>query len=152
MFARSGSAMAASAAAAVVVHDLQRRRVDALEAADVHGRRLDALRVGAEAERRAAARRAELMRDAAGVEAVRREVGLRGGEAEPVAGHEPEEIAAAAADGEVALHDLRDVAVGLEPNPPAVAAALVRHGHRRPRIARYGNGVNPFCISMLRMT
>jgi hypothetical protein len=54
--------------------------------------------VGPDAERRAPAVGAEVMLDPAGIEGVSCEVGLRGGEAQLLARHEPEKVTALATD------------------------------------------------------
>src|SRR5207247_633177 len=106
------------------------RQVDALQAAHVDGGPGHSLPVGSDAERSAPTAGAEVMPDPARLEGVGGEIGLRGGELQPLARHEPEQVAALAADRAVALDDLLDVAFDLEGDPPAVASALV--GHQRP--------------------
>src|SRR5215470_1094746 len=116
-----------SAAAAVEGRDLQRGRLDALEAADVHRGHGLAVRAGAEAEGRAAAGRAEMVLDDVLVEHVGGERALRRSQPQLLARHEPQQIALAAAVRAVALHDLADLALDLERNAAAMAAAFVDH-------------------------
>src|SRR5207244_10886519 len=84
--------------------------------------------VGTSTELGGPARRVERMLNATGVEGVLREVGLRRGEAQLLLRHEPEEVAALAADRAAALDDLLDVPLHLEPDPSAMTSALIGHG------------------------
>src|SRR6185312_619666 len=118
-----------SAAAAVEGHDLEGRGLDAFEAADIDGGHGLARRVRAEAERRAAAGRTEVMFDDMLVEQVGGERAFRRREPQALARHEPQEIALAAAMGAVALHDLREIALDLERDAAAMAAAFVGHSN-----------------------
>src|SRR5262249_80534 len=88
--ARTADATAtASEAPAVERHHLEGRRLDAVEAAHVHHRGGRTRLVAADGERRAAARRAEVMPDLVALEAIGGEIGLRGGEAQLVARPHP---------------------------------------------------------------
>src|SRR6185295_11371033 len=86
-----------------------------------------AARVGAFAERRAAAGRTEAVLNDVPIEGVCRHVGRRGRQPQLLARHEPQQVAALAADRAVALDHLLNLALDLEPNPPTMTAALVRH-------------------------
>jgi hypothetical protein len=70
---------------------------------------------------------AEIVFDAMGVERVVRQVGQVRLEPELALGHEPQEIAAAAADGAVALHRLLRLPIHLVDHLPTVTTALVSH-------------------------
>src|SRR5882724_11047470 len=119
---------ARSAAAAVEGHDLEGRGRDAFEAADIDGGHGLARRVSAESEGRAAAGRAEMMLDDVLVEQVGGERAFRHGEPQALARDEPQQVALAAAMGAVALDDLGEIALHLERDAAAMAAAFVGHG------------------------
>src|SRR6516162_11169859 len=118
-----------SEASPVEGHHLEGCELDAVEAAHVDHRPGGARLVAAERERRAAAGRTEVMPDPAAPEGVGRQLGLGRGQAQLVARPHPEKVAALRADRAVALHDLVELAVDLERDPPAVTSALVGHGH-----------------------
>src|SRR5690606_4973530 len=111
---------------------LERAEVDVLETAYVDGRLRRSGRMLAEAERRDAADRTEVVLDPMRVERIRRELRLARLEPQVLARHEPQQVTLAAAMRAVAVHHLRELAFDLVRDLPAVAASRVHHSSRSP--------------------
>src|SRR5690606_6300529 len=117
---------------AVEMRDRYRVEVDVLEAADVDRRRALALRIRAFGERMNAADEAEAMLDRLAVEKIRAQVLDRRQEPQPLARHEPQERALAAAHRAIARHGAVDLTVDLERDGAAVTTSLVFHRPSEP--------------------